>query len=46
MAQALGAELIQKLQNPLIFQWGTPGALEGYTPTIYGTVKGYMFSHE
>jgi hypothetical protein len=36
MSEALGAELTEKLKNPLIFQWGTPGALEGYLPKVYG----------
>lgn len=36
MQEALGAELRGKIQNPLKFQWGTPGAPEGYLANIHG----------
>lgn len=36
MKDALGAELREKLKNPLKFQWGTPGAPEGFLANIHG----------
>lgn len=36
MKDALGADLKEKLQNPLKFQWGTPGAPDGYLANIHG----------
>lgn len=30
MKDTLGADLREKIKNPLKFQWGTPGAPEGY----------------
>lgn len=36
MSTALGAELHEKLKNPLIFQWGSLGAQDGAGPTIHG----------
>lgn len=36
MSDALGAELMEKLKNPFIFQWGNPGAGEDYIPTVHG----------
>jgi hypothetical protein len=36
MRDALGAELREKVKNPLKFQWGTPGAPEGYLANIHG----------
>lgn len=36
MHDALGAGLREKVRNPLKFQWGTPGAAEGYLANIHG----------
>ncbi len=36
MQDAIGAEPSEKLTNPIKFQWGTPGAQEGYVANIHG----------
>ena len=36
MRDTLSAELRGKIGNPLKFQWGTPGAPEGYLANIHG----------
>ena len=36
MQNTLGAELSEKLKNPIKFQWGTPGAQKGYVANIHG----------
>lgn len=36
MKDALGADLSEKVKNPFKFQWGTPGAPEGYLANIHG----------
>lgn len=36
MSGTLGAELSEKIQNPLKFQWAPPGAQQSGTTTVYG----------